>query len=341
MPEMGSAIQVLLNICAATIGAGALFLLITGISRRETSRIWTAIAFAAVLPLMLWFANGGARTLSEQLFGFKNPQNQPTATTPTTPSSAPSQPPESPRPSVPAEASRPVDWSWLPGLVAVVAVIIAAVVVLWLIFGVIIPRSKKAAQKARLAREAVKRSERIITGKLSLATKLYQRLMLEQAAYETDLAKQIDFPIMVDTTEPAVSAYVKAMKNSTLIFDTLPEDPGLEEVNALAAAVADFETTFHAAETYAQRQKWAKISVQEQKILKEMRRTLALAENRGATEAERQLAYTRLAKLLETSTVITITEKVRQALTPWVPRLAIEARDNLDPQTQPSLSRQP
>lgn len=50
----------------------------------------------------------------------------------------------------------------------------------------------------------------------------------------------------------------------------------------------------------------------EQKILKEMRQVLALAENAAATEHERANAYKRLQKLIESSASIHITDALQE-----------------------------
>ncbi len=112
--------------------------------------------------------------------------------------------------------------------------------------------------------------------------------------YEMDIATIIDFPVMVDMREPAVRAFHEAKAEAD---DLRPSNPELlKDPRRLAdyrAAVNAYAVAFEAAEREARRRRISGYSDVERGALTRARKLIALAEDPGATQAERQMAYRR------------------------------------------------
>ncbi|MCW1250229.1 hypothetical protein ODZ83_08575 [Acaricomes phytoseiuli] len=118
-------------------------------------------------------------------------------------------------------------------------------------------------------------------------------------SYELDVAKLIDFPMMSDVREPRTVDFLRAKR----IADGLrPDDLEALEDERLAeyrTAVRNFEVSFEVAERQARRVKDQNFSVAERQRLETAKRLLRMAEDTGATPAERRLAYQRARKELD------------------------------------------
>ncbi|UNX55260.1 hypothetical protein MF406_03005 [Georgenia sp. TF02-10] len=118
--------------------------------------------------------------------------------------------------------------------------------------------------------------------------------------YELDIAKLIDYPLMTDMREPLTVDFHRARRDADA---ARPEDPAeLEDPHRLAEyrdAVRRFETAFSVAEQEARRRRASGFSVAEQQALVRAKRLIALADDPGATYAERQSAYRRATKELQ------------------------------------------
>lgn len=229
----------------------------------------------------------------------------PTAEPTVPPSLAPTAPAE------PAVPSTPADFSWLGNFVLIASMILLAALLVWAFF-------KFAAPSIVSAQEQSRRAKAI----MDEATDVYGQTMLAQASYETDLAKQIDFPVMTDVTDEATAKYVKAMRNASLAVRTTPAKPSLDQAERLMGEVREFSVTFDAAEQRAHRLQWSAFTVAEQGRLRDARTALDLIHNGGLSDEARNAQYKRIAKLVQG--LVTITDKSRSALAPMVPMLTLE-----------------
>lgn len=221
-----------------------------------------------------------------------------------------SAPTASPTPADPGTVATPPDFSWLGNFALIAGIILLTAVIIggFLKFGA--PAIVNAREQARRAKAL-----------MGEATEVYGQTMLASASYETDLGKQIDFPIMTDVTNPATSKYVKAMKNANLAIRTTPAKPSLAQAEHLMAEVQEFSVAFDAAERQAIRLKWSDFTVAEQTRLKDARTSLELIERGGLSDEARNAQYKRIVRLVEG--LVTITTKSVQALSTKVPMLSL------------------
>ncbi len=118
--------------------------------------------------------------------------------------------------------------------------------------------------------------------------------------YELDVGKLIDFPMMSDVREPLTVAFLRAKRdadglrplNGTEITAKSRWDDYRNSVNTYAVA-------FEVAEKEAHRIKDSAFSQEERHRLGTARKLVKIAENEGATPAERQTAYKRARKELD------------------------------------------
>lgn len=118
--------------------------------------------------------------------------------------------------------------------------------------------------------------------------------------YELDVGKLIDFPVMTDMREPVTVDFHRAKQE----VDRLrPEDPAelrdAELLDRYREAVREFTLTFEIAEREARRRRATDFSPEERQSLERAKKLLALAEDGGATQAERQSAYKRATRELQ------------------------------------------
>jgi hypothetical protein len=121
--------------------------------------------------------------------------------------------------------------------------------------------------------------------------------------YELDVAKLIDFPLISDMREPLTVDFHKAKRDADFLR---PEDPAhpeeLRDPARLAEyreAVRTFEVAFDAAEREAKRRRRSDFTEAERSSLARARNLIAIADDNGATHAERQVAYRRAKSELE------------------------------------------
>ncbi len=119
-------------------------------------------------------------------------------------------------------------------------------------------------------------------------------------SYELDVAKLIDFPMMSDVREPLTVAFLRAKRDADALR---PLDPG--EVSAKSRwddyrnAVNAFVVAFDIAEKEAHRVKDSAYSQPERQRLGTARKLVKIAEDDGATPAERHTAYKRARRELD------------------------------------------
>lgn len=224
--------------------------------------------------------------------------------------------PEQPAPPPPAESAPvQIDWSWAPGVllaVGAVAAIAAVGVGLFHYYNKALRPSflknrSEAASAATLVAEAKKTLEWVV---------------LDSASYETDLAKQIDYPMMTDVAEPLVGKYVREMRHAQELERALVKKPGIADAERFSSTVTGLKVSYEAAVRKAEKVRWSNFTAAEQKRLKDARTALDLIQDSSTTPEQRNAQYRRIAKLLDG--LIVLTAPVRQSLAAWVPMLALE-----------------
>lgn len=149
-------------------------------------------------------------------------------------------------------------------------------------------RGRGPDRAATAEQAAARRSEaqRLITE--------HQEIDQRWLSYELDLAKLIDFPVMSDMREPVTVEFHRAKRTADGLR---PDDPArMGDGQALAdyrEAVREYAICFEIAEREAKRRRSTDFSPEERRTLERAKQFLALAEDSGATSAERQQAYRR------------------------------------------------
>lgn len=119
-------------------------------------------------------------------------------------------------------------------------------------------------------------------------------------AYELDVGKLIDFPVMSDVREPLTVAFLRAKREADGLRPATPEDiTSMARLMEYRAAVRSFEVAFEVAEREARRIKDSKFTGPERERLEMARKLLRIASDAAATPAERQTAYKRARRELD------------------------------------------
>lgn len=119
-------------------------------------------------------------------------------------------------------------------------------------------------------------------------------------AYELDVGKLIDFPVMTDVREPLTVAFLRAKREADGLRPAAADQP--QTTARLAdyrAAVHGFELAFDIAEREAHRIRDGKFTGPERDRLATARKLLRIASDAAATPAERQTAYKRARRELD------------------------------------------
>jgi hypothetical protein len=119
-------------------------------------------------------------------------------------------------------------------------------------------------------------------------------------AYELDVGKLIDFPVMTDVREPLTVAFLRAKREADGLRPATPGDvTTAARLMDYRAAVRGFEVAFDVAEREARRIKDSKFTGPERERLETARKLLRIASDAAATPAERQTAYKRARRELD------------------------------------------
>ncbi|MGW8568502.1 hypothetical protein [Isoptericola sp. NPDC055881] len=124
-----------------------------------------------------------------------------------------------------------------------------------------------------------------------------QRRWLE---YELDAVKTLEYPLMSDMREQVTVDFHRARREAE---DLRPDDLDLlrdpRRLDRYRDAVREMQVRFDVAEREARRRRASDFSPAERQALDRAKKLLALADDEGATQAERQSAYRRATKELE------------------------------------------
>ncbi|MCU1548179.1 MAG: hypothetical protein JWO29_1130 [Arthrobacter sp.] len=140
-------------------------------------------------------------------------------------------------------------------------------------------------------------------------------------AYELDVGKLIDYPVMTDVREPLTVAFLRAKREADgLRPATAGEITTAARMAEYRAAVNGFEHAFDIAEREAIRIKDSNFAAPERHRLATARQLLRIASDSAATPAERQTAYKRARReldgliVLPAVTVAALEEKIARMI---------------------------
>lgn len=220
-----------------------------------------------------------------------------------------------PEPAEPSPAAS-VDLSWIPDVLVVIGAVAVAAAIAVGLFHYYSKSLRPAFLKSR--------SETLTAAKLvAEARKNLEWVVLDSASYETDLAKQIDYPMMTDVSERLVGKYVREMRHAQELERALMKKPLLADAERFSTTVTGLKVSYESAVSMAEKVRWSGFSIAEKKRLKDARVALDIIQDSSTTPEQRNAQYRRIAKLLDG--LIVLTAPVRQSLAEWVPMLALES----------------
>ncbi|OBK15967.1 hypothetical protein [Mycobacterium asiaticum] len=112
-------------------------------------------------------------------------------------------------------------------------------------------------------------------------------------AYELDVSRLLDFPVMTDMRDPLTTRFHKAKLRADLLKPLRAEDlsDDRDAARQYLDAVEDYVTAFNAAEAEAMRRRTNDFSKEEKQRVASAQSLLRIAADSGATAQERQHAY--------------------------------------------------
>ncbi|PRZ06439.1 hypothetical protein BCE75_106121 [Isoptericola sp. CG 20/1183] len=147
---------------------------------------------------------------------------------------------------------------------------------------------------------ATAQAEEALTSEIERTTAEHDRTNERWLEYELDAVKSLEFPVMTDMREQVTVDFHRARRDA----DSLrPDDPeelrDRRRLERYRAAVREYQLTFDIAEREAKRRLASDFTADERRALDRAKKLLALADDPGASHAERQSAYRRATKELE------------------------------------------
>ncbi|GAB06290.1 hypothetical protein GII30_01450 [Gordonia amarae] len=145
--------------------------------------------------------------------------------------------------------------------------------------------------EAQSAQPAVTPNARQVAKTMATHDKVNERWF----AYEMDLATLIDYPLLIDLSEPLTEAFHRARVRADTLRPADADDiDDAADVERYRDSVREYVVSFEAAEREARRRRDSGFTAAEQASLSRARKLVATAEDGGATPAERQTAYKKL-----------------------------------------------
>ncbi|GAA1987983.1 hypothetical protein GCM10009718_26910 [Isoptericola halotolerans] len=135
--------------------------------------------------------------------------------------------------------------------------------------------------------------------------------------YELDAVKTLEYPVITDMREQVTVDFHRARREAEgLRPDDLDELRDRRRLDRYRAAVREYQLTFDIAEREAKRRLASDFTPEERHALDRAKKLLALADDAGASHAERQAAYRRATKELEGILVLpdAATEAIEQRI---------------------------
>ena len=195
--------------------------------------------------------------------------------------------------------------------------LLLGVIVVAFVVYVIVKRIARDLAKARAVKAARLAREARLDRKWQEIVDRHRDLEKRFLEAETDWDMLFNYPALTDVTVPTTAAMVRAMQAAADADSHRPED--LDETTDLSMlpyprAVTEFGMKWDAALRYAKKIGQSGIPKEERKQIEQIRALLALAENSGASESERRVAYERAHVLIKKLQSITLPAKAVAAI---------------------------
>ena len=185
--------------------------------------------------------------------------------------------------------------------------------------------------------QAAQESEEALTSEIERTLADHDEVERRWLDYELDAVKVLEYPVMTDMREQVTVAFHRARRDAEGLRpqdpDELRDRPRLDRYRA---AVRELQTRFDVAEREAKRRRASDFSPAERQALDRAKTLLALADDEGATHAERQSAYRRAVKELEG--IVALPDAATEALEQRIAGLLGQSSEHegRDPGAEPS-----
>lgn len=218
----------------------------------------------------------------------------------------------SPTPTVsatPAPPSEPVDYTlwWLIPLIVVC--VLVAIGLLYLM--------TRTVRRDLSSRKQQRETRELLDSRWSEYTSRHDRIKRKALDAETDWHMVFSYPALQDTSVPQTAAFYTALRHADERRGPRPQDlKASDNMSGLPypRAVITVEDAWATALRHAERTGLHLIPAAERKTIKRIRDLLKLAENAGGTANEREMAYARAQKLMQSLQSVTVPAKLYGAL---------------------------
>lgn len=162
-------------------------------------------------------------------------------------------------------------------------------------------RDKIELARIRYAdRAAADEAAETLTADIDRTVATHDETLRRWLDYELDAAKLLEFPLMTDMREPVTVDFHRARRDAEdLRPDDLDQLRDTRRFDRYREAVRELRTRFDVAESEARRRRASSLTDDERRAVDRAKKLLAVAEDAGASTAERQSAYRRATKELE------------------------------------------
>lgn len=147
---------------------------------------------------------------------------------------------------------------------------------------------------------AAAQADEALTSEIERVTAEHDETERRWLDYELDPFKVLEYPVMTDMREQVTIAFHRARRDARGLR---PDDPrelrDRRRLDRYREAVREYQVAFDVAEREARRRRASDFTPEERRALDRAKKLLALADDEGATHAERQSAYRRATKELE------------------------------------------
>ena len=239
------------------------------------------------------------------------------ATPPTQESAPATHPPQESAPSIALPKIENADSIWI--ILGIVVVSTALIAVIYFAVTRVLAHRKALAEESARRAEATEWWERFVAEK----RELLQRIVF----FETDWDTLFSLPALADATVPETAKMFESVRALSEISEKMPRGvKSTDSIPSLAfpAAVRALRDAIEVAEKTARKIGMSSIPKAERRLISEIQTALALAQNDGASETERALAYRRVNSLISQLTSVTIPDRALLELESEA-RKAIEA----------------
>lgn len=164
---------------------------------------------------------------------------------------------------------------------------------------------------------AAAEAEEALTSEIERTTAEHDETNRRWLAYELDAVKTLEFPVMTDMREQVTVDFHRARRQADGLRPDDPEElRDRRRLDRYREAVREYQLTFDIAEREAKRRRASDFTVEERRALDRAKKLLALADDAGASHAERQSAYRRATRELEGILVLpdAATEAIEQRI---------------------------